>query len=157
MNAPMETPKAPRWMKVTLGLSLAVNLLIAGVVAGAMAFGPGPGARGGDDRNAMIGPFARALDASDRDALRDSLRSERGALRETRQSARAVWRELLAIVRAEPFDIPAFEAGLARQQALGAETMSKAQSALVQQIAAMTPADRAAYAERVEEVMRRGR
>lgn len=153
-GAPSATASAPRWMRIALVLSLAVNLLVAGIVAGMIVTG-GPGGRGGPDRRDVAGLYTRALDAADRRALRRAylhqLRDAEGA----RGAVLAEFRDVLRILRSEPFDAAALQAALARQRARGAARQEEGQRLLAEVLQAMSPSERAAYADRLEEGLAR--
>ena len=75
-TTPPADRRTPTWVKVLLAVSLALNLLVAGIVVGAR-FGDGPhghdgrpGPRGGFDP--ALGPFSRALPEPYRDRALDT-------------------------------------------------------------------------------------
>ena len=110
---------APRWVKWALGVSLCVNLIIIGVVAGATARHH---RGGGSDLGAMTMRHAlRGMDEERREAAKAAIASNVQAMKAARiEGARA--RERLAnVVAAQPFDAAAAEAVfddiLAAQQA----------------------------------------
>jgi uncharacterized membrane protein len=148
---PPAVPGAPRWMRVLLGLSLALNLLILGAVAGvALRGGPGPQAV----RDLGFGPFAAALSPEDRAALRRAWMASGGG--EGRRAARAEMRGLLDLLRADPFDAAAFSAHLARGSERMAGRLHLGMTLIEERILALPPADRLAFADRLERAMRRG-
>jgi hypothetical protein len=158
MSDPVTTPPAPprngRGIRIALALSLALNLLILGLVGGALlALGP----RGGDDdprlRALGLGPFALALSREDRDGLRD--RIDRDAIRGERRALGASLLQLRQALLAEPFDRAAAEAALARSRAAAEALQGHGHAALLDQIATMSAADRAALAARLETALRR--
>ena len=63
--------RAPRWMKIVLALSLALNLAVAGLALGAFLK---DGPRRGMPRDLSFGPFTEAFSADDRRALREAFR-----------------------------------------------------------------------------------
>jgi uncharacterized membrane protein len=139
-------------MRVVLVVSLALNLAVAGVVAGWwLRHG---GAHGGGDHRARLdmvgGPLSRALSEADRREIgREivrAMRAEGAGREELRESMVA----LVAELRAEPFDAGAVAARLAAQRAAFTERFEMGQAALVAHLAAMTGAERAAYADRLE-------
>jgi uncharacterized membrane protein len=163
MSDPVSTPAASatsRWLKVALVLSLALNLLVAGVILGAVLRHDRDGGR--MDRRAeatrdfVRSPFLGALEPADRRAVgRDLMRAE-GSIRENRADLRARFERLLAAIRTEPFDRAAVESILAEQRAAGARRLEIAEAAVLDRLAAMTPAARAAYADRLDRSLRRG-
>ena len=101
-----DTPKKRRWVMPLLYVSLFVNLLVAGLVIGAMLSPDGPRRRA-DDRPArgVIGePFVRALPAEERRALMKDVLSNGDRIRESRESLRQRFEAFLAALRADPFD-----------------------------------------------------
>lgn len=145
------------WTKVLLVVSLALNLLVAGALIGA-ALGHGRDDRREREdvpREFMRSPFLGALETEDRRAVgRDLMRAE-GTLRENRAELRARFERLLAAIRAEPFDRTAIEAILDEQRAAGARRLELAEEAVLDRLTAMSPAGRAAYADRLDRSLRR--
>jgi uncharacterized membrane protein len=147
-------PRTGRGVKIALALSLALNLLVLGLVGGALlSFGP-PG--GGDDprlRTLGLGPFALALEREDRDAMRGRLDGE--ALRADRRVIGASLAELRGALLADPFDRAAAEAALARARGATEALQGRGHAALLDQIGTMSASERAALAERLERALRR--
>jgi hypothetical protein len=142
-----------RGLKIALALSLAVNLAIAGLVIGAMI---GGGPRGGDDprlRAMGLGPFGTALSRADRADL--AARMDRGALRDTRRALGEDLGTFRAALTAEPFDRDGAQAALARTRAATEALQGIGHDAILDQIAAMTLAERAALAQRLDRALRR--
>ena len=145
-----------RWLMPLLFASLAVNLLIAGIVAGFLAAGPG-GRKGDDMRQAgeVIGaPFFRALPQADRRALLADAMRDRDNLRENRRQLRDRFERLLGALRAEPFDPEAVRRVLAEQRRAASERLDIGEALLIDRLSGMTPEGRAAYADRLAEGMR---
>jgi len=146
-------------MRITLFVSLALNLLVAGLVGGvALSF------RGGGDgppvarlvRDLGLGPFLRALSDNDRRALGAAAESRRTDLRKHRQEMRATFTETLAALRDEPFDPQRLASVIGRQSEIANRSRGLGQELLVARIAAMAPAERLALADRLERKVRRG-
>lgn len=143
-------PKTARWVRITLILSLSLNLLIVGLAVGtAVTYRAGKGDMG------RGGPLTAALTVEDRQALNQDLRRELRPLL-ARREARARAQELLGLLRQSPFDAVAFVDLQNRQ--LGAEQQRRevGQAKLVERVIAMTDAERAAYADRLEQMINRG-
>lgn len=153
---PSTPPAAPsgRGLKIALGLSLMLNLAVAGLVVGAVINQRAPG-RSDMVRDLGFGPYTEALSDEDRVALRRSFMREVPDLRDMRRAMRADLDDLLAVLRAEPFDPAALESVLARQNARMSERIVLGQRLLFDRVAAMTPAARAAFADRLEQVLMR--
>jgi uncharacterized membrane protein len=153
---PAPTPTA-RWVKVALVASLALNLLILGIVGGAWLSPDGPRGdrmeRAGRDMGAT--PFIRALEPGDRQALVRSLRREEEPLRQNREELRLRFEALLASVRADPFDPWAVESLLQLQRSAATERQMIGERLLVEQLTTMTPEARDAFADRLEQSLRR--
>jgi uncharacterized membrane protein len=142
-----------RGLRIALALSLALNLVIAGAVGGALWRG-GPAAVG---RDLGFGPLAGAFDKDDRAALRQALAARAGGLREGRRALAADMRAMAAAVRADPYDPAAVAAAFDRAAARAAERMALGRDVMLAHLAAMDPAARKAFADRLERVAgRRG-
>ncbi len=145
----------PVWLRVTLILSLAVNLLIAGIVAGAV-FGD---RRGGLDRSVRdLGgaPFFMALEPSERRELAMRARGEaEEPLRESRRALRQRFEALLSALRADDFDRDAVEALLAEQRAAASSRAALGERVLLDHLAGLSAEERRAYADRLDKSLRR--
>jgi len=147
------TPKSARLQKRLLVLSLGLNFVVIGLVAGMFFMG---GTQGGAQRfDLTAGPITRAMDTDHREALRTALRESGAFRRVNRQQMRTDVMALLDVVRADTFDETAFKDVLARQRARLAEGQAAVLDALTQQISDMTLDERAAFADRLEEQMQR--
>lgn len=143
--------KVPFWIKLLLGVSLGANLLVIGLAAGAAwRFSNAPsrdGARGGF-------AFVSALEREDRRALFAQVgQARRDMARQGREDISAV----LDLLRAEELDRALLEARISGFNDRNQGMRSTIQAGLVEQIVAMTPQERAAYAERLERQMKEGR
>jgi uncharacterized membrane protein len=144
---------APRWMRWFLVASLALNLLVAGVVLGDLVGGGPPGR--GRPVELTLGPLARALGEEDRRAVLRELRGREGGTPSPRER-RAAFADLVAAIRAEPFDADRAAAALAAQAERMAAVEREVQAALMARLAAMSPEARAAFADRLEGELGRG-
>jgi uncharacterized membrane protein len=145
--------RTPRWVQALLVLSLAANLMVAGLVAGAWLRDGPPGATG---RDPGFGPFAGALSDDDRRALRRAFLSRMPEMRENRMALRADMQGVLAALRAQPFDAAALDSAMDTALARLGERISVGQTLLFERIAAMDSAERAAFADRLETALARG-
>lgn len=151
--------------RIVLVLSLALNLLIAGLVVGAVINGGGF-ARGGNDigpdnrRGALreIGnaPFVRAFTRDEQLALNDALRDEGPSLRQNRRLLRQRVRALLDALRATPFDETAVQTLFESQREAALDHQRLGQRLILERLSAMTDAERAAYADRLDKTLRSG-
>lgn len=142
-------PKAGRGMKIALILSLTLNLLIFGVMGGAML------AHGGRDdprrvRDVGFGPYTEALSPEDRKALRDAFIKAVPDFRAGREEARADVAKLAEAIRAEPYDRAAVEAVFASQAERIEARLTIGRNLLLDRLDAMAPEARAALAGRIE-------
>ncbi|WP_170409217.1 periplasmic heavy metal sensor [Ruegeria atlantica] len=147
-----DSPKPKnRWMSVLLVISLALNLLIVGV-----ALGTALRVKGGDHAKSPPGfgsALYRALPKEERKAMRGELfdRHKKGASNRSQDFA-----QLSTALRADPFDAAVVQALLDQQ----AKSMADLQNALQQEwlarVEAMSDEERLVYADRLEEVVKRG-
>ncbi len=154
-ETPTPTPRAPRWMRVTLIASLAANLLVVGLVAGA-ALNMRRGGFTPPERIDGPNPMLRALTREDARALRGKLREAGPSLAETRAESRRTFEAILATLRAEPFDADRLTAEMTALAALNTRRLDDAQTALAGYLAGLDPAARRAFADRLEDALRRG-
>jgi uncharacterized membrane protein len=148
-EAQVAQPKSGRGMKIALILSLTLNLLILGMMGGAMLAHGGPGGRG-HIRDVGFGPYTEALSGEDRKALREAFVKAAPDFRAGREEARADVARLAAAIRAEPYDRAAVEAVMASQAARIEERLQLGRGLLLDRLDAMGPEARAALAGRIE-------
>ncbi|MCB2115097.1 MAG: periplasmic heavy metal sensor [Rhodobacteraceae bacterium] len=144
-----------RWKTWALVASLALNLFVAAVVAGAVLRHPRP-PHDGEVRDIGFGPYTAALSSEDRTALRDAFLAAAPDFREKRREMRADVTRLAASLRSEPWDAAATEAILARQGADLASRLDLGRRLFIERLSAMTPEARRALAERIEKAATRG-
>ncbi|WP_151717218.1 periplasmic heavy metal sensor [Gemmobacter serpentinus] len=146
-------PRGAKFWKRAFLASLAVNLLVLGVIGGALLKGP-PEPRD-KTRDAGFGPFAGALDEADRKELRRDFieRSNGGAA--FRAGMRADMEAVLQALRAEPFDPATLDAAMAQQGSRFSDQMALGRTLLRDRIVAMTPEARLRFAERLEDSLKR--
>jgi uncharacterized membrane protein len=141
-----------RWLLIG---SLAMNLAVLGIVAGAMLSGrDGGGPHRGID--IALGPFARALSDDDRRAVMRDLRQDGRLQLPSRGDRNRNLAQLVSALRTEPFDPASLSALLNGQRDRALSVQATTQDALINRIAAMTPAARAAFADRLEAELRSG-
>lgn len=149
-----QTSRGLPWGRIVLIASLALNLLIVGLVAGALLRHHGFDGRP-PLRDLGYGPFGAALSPEDRHELGRRMGDRAGDLRNNRQDLRRQFAEMLAALRAQPFDAAALAALVEQQKIILAERQAIGQALLLERIAAMSDAERAAFADRLERTMRR--
>ena len=148
--AELSKPKTPLWMRLTLFASLAINLLILGAVAGFFVFG-GPERRADRDRSDFGSFYTRALSEEDRRALRRDFVAGLERDGRDRGAFLADMRATLDTLRATPFDAEAFVSAMAEQSDRRARREEMGRQVLANRIAAMSDAERMAYADRIED------
>jgi len=153
MAEPVESKGGSRGIKIALAVSVALNLAVAGLAAGAwMKEGP---SRDRMPRDITFGPFSEALTADDRRALRKAFLDRGTGLREARAVAREEFSALLGALRASPFDSNALESALGAIETRMAERLDMGRSLIQARILQMSEAERLAFAERLEKGLRR--
>jgi uncharacterized membrane protein len=140
--------RSPLWMKLLLGVSIILNFGLAGMVLG-IATG---GARDGSVMSAAVAALPDDMRRDMRRSLREDWSEVRG-----RTQPLAARTEILTLLRADPFDAAAFEASLEQGRQHLAELGQRQRARLAAEVAAMTPAQRQAYASAIEERLARGR
>jgi uncharacterized membrane protein len=135
--------RVPRWLMGFLIVSLAINFIFIGSVAGAMWRFHGPPSA--PVANPGLLSYIGSLPADRRKALWDSVAAERQSLRPLRKDARAAREAMLTTLIADPSDKQAVLAAQARQTKAEEQARS-AMLALITQIAAgLTPQERRAF------------
>jgi len=154
------------WLKAALVVSVALNLGFIGLAAGNYAAhhrdrDSGTARDGLSDRAlATLGlrVYATALDRGDRRAMLRTLAGRRDELQAGRAALRESFGALVAALRADPFEPAAVSATLEAQGRHAAAQLRVGREVLVGRIAAMDPAERRAFADRIEAAIeRRGR
>lgn len=144
--------RCPLWVKILLGLSLAINLAIVGLVGGIALRGGPLGGKGPGMGYAL--PYVLALPQEERRNVFGAIRSKPEL--PGRKARRAAYRDMVALLEADTFDRVAVTAVLERQARDVGQVQMVAQTAWLDTVAAMTDEERRAYAERVTEVLARG-
>lgn len=147
-NGTDRTRRGPKWLRGLLFLSLAANVLILGLVAGALIDGPKDKRVPRADR--IGGPMTFALTHEDRRKIGHELRREYRRDRPSRAELRAEYQGVLQALRASPFDLSVIEASLTRQRNAASERITVGHEVLLRHIAGMSDAERAAFADRLE-------
>ncbi|MEM8630294.1 MAG: periplasmic heavy metal sensor [Pseudomonadota bacterium] len=148
--------RSPLWVRILLFVSLAANLLIIGVVTGAVLTRE-PQDRQGDPRlrDVGLGPLGFVLEQDDRKALRQDLARSAPKLRESRVAGRAAMARLLEELRSDTFD-PAVVVEVFEIQRQAAGTRAEVgQAAVARRLAEMSLEERRRLADRIEKGMRR--
>lgn len=158
---PVPQPKGPlgsqgRWVRIALAVSLAINLAVAGIIAGAMLRDGGPMQNKMMSGDLGFGPFTEALSKEDRIELRGAFLAAAPEMRDTRRAMRADFSDLLAQLRAVPFDPAALRTSFARQNTRNSDRLQLGQRLIFDLLVGMDDASRKAFAGRLEENLARG-
>ena len=142
------------WARVVLIASLALNLAVVGVVAGAAwRFGGDRYDRRASDFSV---PYIRALSPADRRAIGKELRRAQGHETTGKAARGARFEQMSEALRAEPFDLARVEELSLQQRSAVNARLSAAQEIWLSYVAQMTPNERAAYADRLDEALTHG-
>lgn len=146
--------KTKRWQRILLVSSLALNLVVVGIVVGALVNG---GPRGSAQRfDLTSGPLTRAMDDDHRDAVRAALRDSGVFQRRDRSAMQADMLALVAALRADTFDQGAFKDALLRQRSRLQAGQDTVLDVVSDQVSNMSAQDRAAFADRLEHQLNQG-
>ena len=144
-------PGTGRAVRIALFVSLAVNLIVVGIVLGARV--GGHPMRPGMRQDAVFGPLTDGFSREDRRALRErfeaaspGFRAERGAIDED-------FRALAGLLQAETWDRAAAEAILARQGTRMEGRMATGRAILLDHLDGLTPGARRALGARIADGM----
>lgn len=146
----------PGWIKLLLVVSLALNLLVAGLAAGFILRGPPSSGFFAGVPVDGIRSFQRAMPDSERAALRRDLRARSGEFRRLRADMQQMREQLLAELSREPFSEQEFRAVIDRQAELLQAAGLTLRDVLTARVAAMDPQTRAEFAQRLRAEGRRG-
>ena len=153
-----DIPKAPRmklWLRAVLFASLALNLAVVGVVAGAIwRHGDDDNRRGARaDRVSLA--YIRALSDADKRAIRDTMRAQMPDRADRRAQVRDSFAPVLGALRQDTVDRDVL-AGLFQAQFTQAEEGQRlARGVMLDRLAAMPAPERRAFADRVEQELER--
>ena len=104
--------RAPRWMWVTLISSLAINLLVVGIVGGAILKWRHGGHWGGHGFGGPMGKYISTLPDERRSEIRQTIRAQFMKLRPQWKEVRRARNKVSESLKVEPFDRSRFEAAL---------------------------------------------
>ncbi|MEP2534149.1 periplasmic heavy metal sensor [Shimia sp.] len=153
-----ETDKKPgmrRGVRILLIGSLALNLLVVGVVGGAVV----GHMRDGDsrDRSDRFGsPYVRALNVQDKRIVGKAIRDAYRQAEIDREGSRRSYERVVGLLRAAPLDQNALTQEVAQQDIGGEQRRKVAQKIWLDRVFSMTDTERATYADDLEDVLKRG-
>ena len=141
-----ESPAAskPRWLLAALFVSLALNLIIVGSLAGALWRFRGPPPPASAVIPNLIG-YASTLPDGRRKELWEITREERNHIRPFRRQVRAAREETIKLLLTQPFDAAAFRAAQERQAEAENRARAAVQDLYVKMAESLTAEERKAY------------
>lgn len=157
-------PKPPRtrtWVKVLLAVSLALNLAVLGLVAGAGLRAEKTWHTGSPDharnvvRDLGLAPIIGAFPPEMRREMAREFRDRSGPPRADRLALAAELEDALGVLRSEPFDRAALEGLLNRQRDRVAARLSAGRDVVLDRIEAMSAQERVAFADKLEKSLAR--
>ena len=138
------------------GAQIALNLTVAGLIGGIKLNG-GPGLRGNMiARDFGFGPFHGARLPQDRAVLRDKFMGRISDIRTARQQMQDDGSAILAALRAAPFGPAALGATLDQQARHIGDRLKFGSDMIRDLVVGLTPEARSAFADWLEQRMRRG-
>ncbi|MCB5409862.1 periplasmic heavy metal sensor [Pseudogemmobacter faecipullorum] len=147
--------RGPGWVRLVLVASLALNLVGAGLLAGAW-LGHDPKAGPGRCDLAM-GPLTAAMTPKDWRAMRPAFLARHPDLGRGPGALEQEYQPLLAALRRDPVDPAAISAALALLTAHNEQRMGSASEVIGAYLTALPAAERAKYVARLEEVLAKAR
>lgn len=156
MTEPTQTPvtRTPVWLRIVLFVSLALNLMVVGIIAGHVLRDAPPRKVPRVDR--IEGPMTFALSHEDRRAIGRALRDEYRQNRPTRQQMMQEYKGMVTALRADPFRPEQLEEAFQRQRNAANDRVEVGQRLLMDHLKSMSAEERHAFADRLEEGLRRG-
>lgn len=139
-----------RSLRILLFASLAANLVVAGLVAGAVLGKDHRDGRKLPRDSDFMGAYTRALPDQDRRAIGRSIREYHRKSGISREQAREQFQEMLATLRTTPFDAQAMRTQMDAQAEASFERRRAAQQFWLDRISAMSDAERQDYADQIE-------
>lgn len=134
---------SPRWLKLALVVSLMVNMLFVGAIAGQLLMrGKHHGHRGGG-----IADVLRALPEARRKEVGAVWEQNRAEMRAHRDEVRRLRRAARDVIAKEPFDADAARAALAAVSAARAHARARMGEAFVDTMSKLTPQERQIFRE----------
>jgi uncharacterized membrane protein len=136
--------RPPRWMLLALLVSLALNLIVVGSVAGAMWRAHRPPVWAGSVIPNLLG-YASTLPMERRKQLWAQTVEERQHLRPFRREVRAAREATIKVLVTEPFDPQQYQAAQARQAEAESHARQAVQALYSKLAQSLTPEERHAF------------
>ncbi|SHH60686.1 periplasmic heavy metal sensor [Cognatishimia maritima] len=154
MSANSTPPRAPmrRSLRILLFVSLALNLIVVGLAAGAI-FGGSHKSHRLPRETDFMGAFTQALPDRDRREIGRDIRRHHRREGIDRAAARAEFEAMLTLIRSTPFEADDLRALLTKQARQEADRRVAAQDIWLSRVASMTDAERQDYADQIEAVL----
>lgn len=150
---PTQSVSMKRWLKITLIISLSLNVLVIGAVVGHMSFGKGKSDHQNSRHSRTQLPYSQALSQNDRRAIWQNLK----AANRSQNDVKPQFEEGLAILEADQFDAKQFEEHLTQFATRSNIGHAARRKALVDHISQMSHSERAEYATKLRKVIATGR
>ena len=146
---------SPRALRVALAISVALNLLVAGLALGSLFHMGGRDGRPEMTRDLAFGPFGESLRPEDRRALRDYLKARAPELRSAVGQRNRDLAAVQAALRATPFDPALFSAAIDAMRGRLEGQLTLGFDGLIEVVKNMPDPERRALADRLDRGMRR--
>ncbi len=138
------------WLKVVLAISLGLNLLVAGIVAGALIWDQPNRREAPGIREQGLFSMIALLPRDDRKDFRDKVSKAQKQQPAHSYDPREWKQQLVAILRAETFDAEAFRSHLSERRKRYETFGVNGEAALSELLASKTHEERLKYADRLE-------
>ena len=157
MTQTNKTSKTGRGVKIALGLSLAVNLLVLGLVGGAVLGKDRVRMAGGPEAASLrsLGPIVGVLDEDTRRRLAIRVAQSDTGMRRDLRGLISATRAFQDALRAEPFDRTAVTSALQSQRNFVLSAQENGHMLLLDELEAMSSEERLALADRLQDRLRR--
>lgn len=135
-----EKSSGSRRLRIALMVSLALNVLVIGAVAGTLMFGRHHGWKHHKHRG--LSGFAHTLPAERGDMLRERIKRQRAALAPYRAAEDEARNDARKILMTEPFDAEQFKAAVGRAAEADAAEKTARMELFAETVATLTPEER---------------
>ena len=155
-SAPAAAPVRSRWWSLLLIASLALNLLVGGMIAARFFWAERMGRFYGPSYTQLLPrKFIEDLDRDRRKEVLAILKSHRDRYNQGRESLSAAALQVSTALKSQPYDEVAVKTAVESFSKAGNEMVANGSSAVLDLIAKLTPEERAGLASRIEERARR--